>query len=92
MRIKQNQTDRVKRAIELRAEQLLEFPGVVDAEPKNGLQAVRLTRNGVEEVRLFSASRLAKIDRATVGARVIYRYYETDEGALSVLDPAPTNS
>jgi hypothetical protein len=86
---KQSSTDRVARVMESRANlrPLDEFPGVVDAPPANGRQAVRITRNAGEEVRLFSASRLEKIGCSAVGSRVIYRYYETDEGALSVLDP-----
>lgn len=82
--------DRVARAVASRdgLTPLEESWGVVQSPPEDGRQAVRMSRNGVEEVRLFAAGRLDRIGRSAVGSRVVYRYYETDEGALSVLDPA----
>ena len=76
-------------AIALRAPQpKFRYDGVVHDEPCGDRQAVKLEIDGKPSIENFSAARLAKIGRSTPGSAVVYRFYESDEAAVSMIDPA----
>ena len=90
LREEQSRANRVAEVIgKLDTKPKYEFEGVVEGAPVNGRQLVMLNRGGANETSFFSVARLEKIGCSAPGSRVVYRFFETEDGALSVLDPAP---